>query len=514
MKSNKVHHILSLAFFVMMMACKKQELSWNSEWKAPLADGRLELSDLIDSRYLQVNDSGWYDLVFDTTIEVGMDTLISIQDTTMSLDYVVPVSVSVPPGVMLINEAQNQAGMLPEDFLLKELKLKSGVLHYRIVNRIGGPLNCRYNIQRATIQGEPLEINVEVSGGTASNPGMVEGDLNLDQAHFDLTGVTGFLVNDLSTKMEVRASSSATQNVSVFSGDKISIEVSFIDPQVSYARGYFGQQEINWNDQLSLGKDFPQGQIQLQKLKWDCQIQNWMGVDASIRWNQIQMTHTSQSALDLQAPGIGEELLLARAEDWQGAVNPQYINLHWDEQNSNILESAQYLGGNAQVNATFQLNPLGNVNGTNDFIYPEKMLLVQSHVQAPLTFNAKDLTAEEWLDIQWDSQVDWNGTLTFQAENAFPFEADVAIMHESQLLGIIHLAPGGWNQTMNQLDVESTTSVLTIHQNQWNGIKKNGGLRLRWVFNTAEFPSFVSVRPEQYAALKVIGDVTLQTTIE
>ncbi len=86
MKSSKAFHILSLALFVMMLACKKQELSWNSEWKAPLADGRLQLSDLIDSRYLLVNDSGWYDLVFDTTIEVGIDTLIQIQDTTMSLD--------------------------------------------------------------------------------------------------------------------------------------------------------------------------------------------------------------------------------------------------------------------------------------------------------------------------------------------------------------------------------------------------------------------------------------------
>jgi hypothetical protein len=514
MKSSKAFHILSLALFVMMLACKKQELSWNSEWKAPLADGRLQLSDLIDSRYLLVNDSGWYDLVFDTTIEVGIDTLIQIQDTTMSLDYLAPVSVSVPPGVMLINEVQNQAGMLPEDFLLKELKLKSGILHYRIVNRIAGPLNCRYSIQRATIDGNPLEIDVDVSGGSENNPGVVEGDLILDQAQFDLTGVTGFLVNDLSTKMEVRASSSATQNVSVFSGDKISIEVSFIDPQVSYARGYFGQQEINWDDQLSLGKDFPQGKIQLQKLKWDCQIQNWMGVDASIRWNQIQMNQVNQQPLNLQAPGIGQELHLARAEDWQGAVNPQFIDLHWDEQNSNILEIAQYLGGNAQVSATFQLNPLGNVNGTNDFIYPDKMLLIQSHVQAPLTFNAKDLTAEEWLDLEWDSNVDWNGTLTFQAENTFPFEADVAIMHESQLLGIIHLAPGGWNSALNQLEIQSTTSALTVNQNQWEGIKGNGGLRLRWVFNTANYPSFVMIRPEQYAALKVIGDVTLQTTIE
>jgi hypothetical protein len=314
--------------------------------------------------------------------------------------------------------------------------------------------------------------------------------------------------------MQVSASTSATQNIAVVAGETISIEVSFIAPEVAYARGYFGQQNISLHEELSLGKDFPQGEIQLQALNWDCEIQNWMGVDVLMNWNGVEFTRNNEQPLSLTAPGIGQTLAIARAEDWQGAVNPQLLNLHWDEENSNLLDVAQYLGGTAIVDANIQLNPLGNANGSNDFVYPNRMMRIHSKLHAPLAFNAKDMTAEEWLAFSWDNNADWNGKLSFQAENAFPFDADVAVMHESELLGIIHINAGGWNETKKELIIENSISTLTINPKQWEGIKENGGLRLRWVFNTTNYPEFVRVRPEQYAALKVIGDFTLQTTIE
>ena len=514
MKNSKAFLIAGLWMSFLFFSCKKQELKWSSDWIAPIADGKVYFSDLIDEKYLQVNDGGWYDLVYDTTIDFGVDSLLTIQDTTIQLDYEVPVSASVPPGVMLINETQNQSGLLPQDVELKALNLSSGILHYRIENHIAGPLHCLYSIQRATILGSDLEIDVDVSAGSLTAPGVVEGDLDLSHAQFDLTGVTGFLVNDLSTKMQVSASSSASQNVIVMAGETISIEVSFIAPVVAYARGYFGQQNISLHEELSLGKDFPQGQIELQSLNWDCEIQNWMGVDVLMNWNGVEFNADNEEPLSLTAPGIGQALAIARAEDWQGAVSPQFLNLHWNEENSNLLDVAHYLGGNVVVDADFHLNPLGNANGSNDFIYPSKMMRIHSKLHAPLLFNAKNLTSEEWIDFTWDSNVDWNGELRFQAENAFPFEADVKVMHESQLLGAIHVDAGGWNATNNDLIIESSLSSLKVNPKQWEGIKANGGLRARWVFNTTHYPSFVGVRPEQFASLKVIGNVILQTTIE
>jgi hypothetical protein len=514
MKNNKAIWPLGIMMTLLFFSCKKQEVKWSSDWVAPIADGKVQWSDLLDEKYLQINQEGWYDLVYDTTIDFGVDSLLTIQDTTIQMDYEVPVSVSVPPGVMLINETQNQSGLLPQDVELKALNLSSGILHYRIENHIHGPLHCLYSIQRATILGMPLEIDVDVNAGTLNSPGVVEGDLDLSHAQFDLTGVTGFLVNDLSTKMQLSVSTSATQNIAVVAGETISIEVSFIAPEVAYARGYFGQQNISLHEELSLGNDFPQGEIQLQALNWDCEIQNWMGVDVLMNWNGVEFTRNNEQPLSLTAPGIGQTLAIARAEDWQGAVNPQWLNLHWDEENSNLLDVVQYIGGTAIVDANIQLNPLGNANGSNDFVYPNRMMRIHSKLHAPLAFNAKDMTAEEWLDFSWDSNADWNGKLSFQAENAFPFDADVAVMHESELLGIIHINAGGWNETKKELIIENSISTLTINPKQWEGIKENGGLRLRWVFNTTNYPEFVRVRPEQYAALKVIGDFTLQTTIE
>jgi hypothetical protein len=514
MKNNNAIWPLGLLMILLFFSCKKQEVKWSSDWVAPIADGKVQLSDLLDERYLRVNQDGWYDLVYDTTIDFGVDSLLAIQDTTIQLNYEVPVSVSVPPGVMLINETQNQSGLLPKDVELKALNLASGILHYRIENHISGPLNCLFSIQRAILNGMPLEIDVDVNAGTLNSPGVVEGDLDLSHVQFDLTGVTGLLVNDLSTSMKVFTSNSATQNVVIVAGETISIEVSFIAPEVGYARGYFGQQNISLHDELSLGKDFPQGEIKLQSLNWDCEIQNWMGVDVLMHWNGLEFTRNNEQPLSLSAPGIGQSLAIARAQDWQGAVNPQWLNLHWDEENSNLLDVVQYLGGTAVFDANIQLNPLGNVNASNDFVYPNRMLRIQSKLQAPLALNAKDMTAEEWLDFSWDSNADWNGKLSFQAENAFPFEADVAVMHEAELLGIIHINAGGWNEIINELIIENSISTLTINPKQWEGIKKNGGLRLRWVFNTPNYPEFFRVRPEQFAALKVTGDFTLQTTIE
>ncbi len=514
MKSIKPLLPLAILFAFLFLGCQKQELKWSSDWVVPLADGEIKMSDLLDEKFLRVNDQGWYDLVFDTTLDFGVDSLLTIADTTVQLDYQVPVSVSVPPGVMLINEVQNQSGLLPDDVQLKALHLQSGTLHYRIENHIGGPLHCVYSIQRTTINGWPLIIDVEVDAGNVTTPGVIEGDLDLSHAQFDLTGVTGFLVNDLATTMQVSASSYATGNTAVMAGQAVSVEVSFIAPKVSYARGYFGQQEIHIQEALYLGKDFPQGEIHLPALNWDCEIQNWMGVDLMMQWNDIHFERDGQEPLSLNAPGIGQSLAIARAEDWQGAVNPQLLNLHWDEDNSNLLSVTNYLGGSASIDANVQLNPLGNMNGTNDFIYPSKMLQIHSKLHAPLAFTAKDLTAEEWLSIQWDSKSDWNGSLDFHAENTFPFEADVMVMHEAELLGVIHIGAGGWNEASNKLVVQESLSSLIVNPRQWEEIKTNGGVRLRWVFNTTDYPHFVSVRPEQYARLKITGDVTVQSTIE
>lgn len=510
----RFNHIIALLFAIIIAACKKQDLKWNSQWEAPIADGKIKVSDLLDERYLMVNDSGWYELVFDTTIDLAVDTLLSVKDTTLELTYEVPVSINVPPGVMLINETQNQAAMLPKGFVLKQMNLKSGNLHYRIENYIDGPLRCKYNIQRASINGLPLEINVEVNGANVTTPGVVEGDFDLSNAIIDLTGVTGFLVNDLATTMQIYASNSLTQNIPVSAGDHVVITVSFENPVVSYAKGYFGQEQLHIDETFSLGENFPNGEFHLKALDWKCQFQNWMGVDLKMAFHSFEVNKTGKETLNIGGPGLGDVITLARAEDWQGAVNPQLIDWHWNNQNSNLLELTNYMGGQAHISADLQLNPLGNNNGTNDFIYPEKMFSIHSHIQSPLCFNAKLIHAEEWVALDWDNNVDWNGKLKVQLENAFPFDAALTFIHESEVIGVVRLNPGGWDASNNTVITDLCISELTLTSAQWEGIKKNGGFRVEWVFNTTNYPGFVCLRPEQYAAVKVIGNVNVQTTIQ
>ncbi len=63
---------LVVLFAFLFLGCQKQELKWSSDWVVPLADGEIKMSDLLDEKFLQVNGQGWYDLVFDTTLDFGV----------------------------------------------------------------------------------------------------------------------------------------------------------------------------------------------------------------------------------------------------------------------------------------------------------------------------------------------------------------------------------------------------------------------------------------------------------
>ncbi len=58
MKNSKAFLIAGLWMSFLFFSCKKQELKWSSDWIAPIADGKVYFSDLIDEKYLQVNDGG------------------------------------------------------------------------------------------------------------------------------------------------------------------------------------------------------------------------------------------------------------------------------------------------------------------------------------------------------------------------------------------------------------------------------------------------------------------------
>ncbi|MFM7233958.1 MAG: hypothetical protein ACKOZM_05155 [Flavobacteriales bacterium] len=418
---------------VAFSSCKRTEpTSWDADVKGPLAYGRLSLANILSDTLLTADENGlWHVMLDENLTDFDLDSIVQIPDTTITKQYPLFVTGDFPQGFALpISPTQEIRLQLPV-VQLKEVHIKSGQLKYRVHSPVDGYLNCSFNIPGLTSNGVPQSLQVQTQPPVGNEEFIAEGLLDLSGFELDLTGESGTSFNRIEASFTVVVDANAPQPAHVAAGDVIELELLFVDPKVSYARGYFGTHEYALDEEIDFSAvaNMPQGLLDLDGTSMQFSIRNAVGVDAQIDFNEISnWNETTQTGVALDYAPLFAPINITRAQDQGGSVQAYEYSYNLNSSNSNLDAFLENLPSRFKLQGDVRINPLGNVSDANDFIYTDDALQARMKMDIPLRLGMQNLHISDTLHLTNSAQdIPLDGNLMLWMQNGFPLEASVSL---------------------------------------------------------------------------------------
>jgi len=506
----------------LFSSCKKDEATtWESNWVAPVAHGRLTLSDLTaDNGY--TDNAGIYHLYFEKIISgFGTDDLTQIPDTNISQKFVVPLSggpFQIPGNTAIITQNQNYS-VETNGTGLRMVKVKSGqmIVHVKsYVNAYLHPSFTLYNVSE--VYGNNTDIDFALTPGSASSP--TEGYYTVDMAnkYVVLSGTSGFDYNKLSTHLEIKTEygTTADQNT-IYGQDSVRFELIMSDLVIDYAKGYFGNDTYSFNETFNLAEsaNMPTGLLALDQASFGFHMTHKMGFDGKLKIDNVMGLNTyMNTGVWLTGGNLLNPFFITRSIDGGGTASVSNYDIDLNEGNSNITSFMGSLPYSVLFTGSLQLNPFGNVSDGNDFFYADQLTEAKLVVDVPLRLAASDLTLRDTLNVEVTTDAVRVSSLTLDIQNAFPMEWKLNLT----TLGGVVVAEDLNVSSGNSIDAlalsTSSTLVIPISQSQWNIIKSEGKLILQVVSNTPSFPQLVNLYNSYFIDVRVKAGVVLNAEVE
>lgn len=513
---------------LMLSGCRRDEPTrWNVDAAGPVAQGRIGLEDLLADSLLEADGNNlWHLIVRRNLTDFDLDSLVAIPDTTISRKFTIPLNGgpwNIPAGVNLIGLSEDRTLTL-NDVELKEVHTRSGLLEYRIRSYVNGYLTCTYTLPGLTLNDAPAVIAVNTPPISAGIPGEAGGVIDLSGYELDLTGSSGFARNSVASTISVATSANAPSQAVVFGGDSVVISLQFIDPSVSYARGFFGEHEYSIDESVEFnsGSGTPEGAIALSEAEVRMRIENYTGVDAQIRFNQLSSQNLlTGNSIFLEQPELFETINITRATDVGGIVTPVITEKVINSSNSNINAFLQNLPTGVVMTGVVTVNPLGDISDGNDFIYTDRAINAVIEADLPLRFGLNNLVLRDTLSFTLDEEINASGDIFIRIENHFPFETEIdgwlldadgdvirqVILHE-EIDSAIPSSDPSLPIPVNSVVRLNVTSADVAAMNQ--GVQ----LALRVELNTPGYPATVGIYTTHYMDITVVTEMNVGITVE
>jgi hypothetical protein len=435
--NSKKHTIgLMIMACLLIMACQRKEpTTWNTSLAFPIAKGTLGLNDLVADSLLYYDENCLWHLKFSEELtEFNIDTLVAIPDTTIRKSFVVgagPFTVTLQPGFQLYDEFESTTLKL-NDVKLREVFMKSGYLEYTIKSYVNGYLNWDYELPGLTYNGVAASIEAVTSPTTDdTNPSTLNGVFDLTDYHLNLGGEDGFGFNKAVTHLTLVVDPGNNIAATVSGDDSVVVELKFIDPVLSYARGYFGQHEIQVNEIVDLGLNFnmPTGILNIDEADVGLGVINYLGADAKIHFGNLSCYNSvADNSVYLNYSPLFDPINVTRAYDNNGIIEPALISFDLNNSNSNIAAFLENLPNQFTVDGSIQINPLGDVMDGNDFVYADQTIETRLDIDIPLRIAMNNFVMQDTLELSdIENLTNVSGKLFLEIENYFPFSADIKL---------------------------------------------------------------------------------------
>lgn len=520
--------LVSLVICLLVSSCKKDSTqpSWDVDALVPLIKSSLTINNLITDSLIISNPDSSVKIVYNSDlINFSSDTLADVPDTTVHFSYVSPFLYNYVGGTDLIKKTSEI------DFDLNGIELnkaiiKSEFIHLHVENRIDSTIVFNYDIPCATLNGVPLTLFDSVAGGKAANPSIYDTIIDLAGYTVDLTGLSKTKYNIVTTYVHAYISKGI---FAVFASpqDSLYITNSAYSIKPGYAKGYLGQTVINVGPEQSnftLFNSIKSGTLKLPNVNVKLDLENSIGVDARLKISKITSMNTKTGTnIDLVSPAaINKSININRATETGNAaspVNPTIYSILLNSGNSNISALFSNMPDKLSYAIQVSINPLGNISGSNDFVYSDYGIKAKMNIEIPLSVLASNLTLSDTLlmdlsNIKEEGKIN-GGNLYLYATNSMPFDAAIQIYLLDKNLNISDslLVPPGNTILSGQLGtnlkvINAVSSKLTIPvtKNKLSRLVHSDKALVIARFNTANQPNPVNIYNYYKLDLKLIAD--------
>ncbi len=522
--------ILSLCILcvTLFFSCRKENErpSWDTQLLAPLVNASLNINNLLSGSFLHANADSSLKIVYQNDIYgLSMDTLFKIKDTSIITNYPL-VSTSLNQGQAIITNTPTTTTYSLPGVQLRKIIVKEGKVKYKITSDVHHLTDFDYSIPSATLNNVPFTIHVTVPAAVGTTPGIYSATFDLAGYTIDLTGPSHNVVNTISTLVSISITNSGG-GVQLNNGENVSIDNTFSGLFPAYALGYFGQNTINIGPAVTdftLFKRITAGSLGLESVNFNFNIENPIGLDARMYVSNLSSINTrTLSSVYLHANSlINVPININRASESDetgiGTDYPTYANFELNVKNSNIKQLIENLPDKLGYSLQIITNPLGNVSGSNDFIYSDKLLKATLNMEIPLSLVATNLTLVDTLSLNISNgsgvQNVHSGTLTLFADNGFPFDAAIQIyllnnenMVADSIFGNINtIDEAPINANLRATGKKLTKLVIPMSESKMSLLYATKRIVLKVKFNTSAQPAYIRIYSNYSLDVKVAAD--------
>ncbi len=519
---------------LFIVSCRKdfEKPSWDTQILAPLINASLGINNLLPDSILQVNSDSSLKIVYENDIyKLDIDTLFKIPDTTIKTTYNLPITSYVfNPGQNVINSVNNETRYQIVDAELRTVIIKSGFVSYKVKSKIHEITNFSYSIPCAKLNGVPFSINVSVPAAVGSVPGEYNQIFDLSGYVIDLTGVANNRVNTIYTSIIATINPAAAGPVTVLNTDSLIIENKFFDLIPYYAKGYFGNNTFNIGPETSnfdLFKRIVDGTLQLEDVNFTLKLENYIGLDARVYINNLSSINTrTGTTINLSNSMIGAPININRAAESGTTVFPTYASFPLTTSNSNIKSMIENLPDKFGYQIQMITNPLGNISGSNDFVYYDKLLNAKMNMEIPLSLVASNLTLLDTVNFNISNGGGTNnirsGSLTLFANNGFPFDASMQ-MYLLNDQNVVTDSIFGYVNTIDEAPINGayratgkklTKIVVPLSEQKVSKLYNTKKAIMKIKFNTSAQPNYIKIYSDYKIDVKVVGDFNYTVQIQ
>lgn len=510
---------------VLISACRRDESTrWDIDARAPIVTGRLTWSDLLADSLLSVSENNLLHLQWKDDLAVfNLDTLVAIPDTLIYNSFDPPFvggPILIPAGSNIFNSTENIV-LKSNDALLREVHLSAGTLTYTVNSYVNGRVDVSYTLPGIQLpNGQVALLDITTEPGNQANPWSYTSSIDMSGVEVNLEGESGFSFNRLESILQVAAAASNQADIPLMGDDSVSVTLSFTGVRVAYAKGFFGQQSRGFvdSDDLAVLAEFS-GMLNLDGVDIRLELTNNVGADFTIRMNRITALG-SQTTTNLIHPVLNQSLNLTRASDINGTVFGQTESIVLNDGTSNIEAFLADIPQAIEFDAEFELNPLGNVTGSNDFIYTENAFKAELAIDIPMAFGSSGIWLADTLTVAgFEGDLNVDATLELQFTNAFPFSIDNLSLEylpnegeRFMLVNGLTIASGNAASLTATQPVVSNQTV-TLNRSQLAAMRPGGQVVFRLRFSTFD-GAYVRCSGTEYIDVKGILDGVFEIEFE
>lgn len=421
-------NLLFLGCLAVLIACKKEPTTWDSDWSAPVAHGHLTIGDMIPVEYVTTNSDNYLSLVYHKAIYgFSIDTLIDLPDTTIVTKSAIGVgALTVNPGFSYLDSYDQLYNL--DQIELKKVIVKSGTLEVLIKCPWQGASVVTFTFPKIEAFGIPFQRTYQMVAGTLANPSIAQEIIDMTDFEIDLTGTSGNLINTLSAEFEM-GSNETVNSYNISDTDSIEYNISFKNLVPQYAKGYFGQYYFSdtVGFKLDFMKNITDGQIDVDSIDMTITVKNGFNLIAQASITKLTGINTAAgSQMDLSFPLINSSMNINPATGGIYNYVPSEYPIAINNANSNISQFAENLSDSIRLGYELEINPFGNITAGADEFFPNSKMELFLDAEFPLSFGANDVTLVDTFEIDYNNPEEVypnNGNFVLDYSNGFPLQA-------------------------------------------------------------------------------------------